>query len=106
VKFLHLTYHFQYTDLIEDLLDYHNIQDYTRYSMVEGKDDQGKHFGTQVYPGNTSVVQAQVPEESVDPLLSDLREFRDEKKAHEHLEALILPIERRLNQNHTEQTDT
>lgn len=96
MKFLHLTYHFQYTEAIEVILDDHDIQDYTRYSMVEGKDDQGKHFGSQVYPGNVSVVQAQVPKSVIEDLLDDLREFRDQNQAHEHLEALILPIERRL----------
>jgi len=96
MKLLHVTYHFQYSDFIEELLDNHEIKNYTRYPMVEGKDNQGKHFGTQVHPGNTSVVQAQVPEEGLDELLEDLREFRDAKQAHKHLDALVLPVERSL----------
>lgn len=96
MKFLHVTYHFEYTERIEEILDDHDIRDYARYDMMEGKDSDGKHFGTQVYPGNVSAVQAQVPEEKLDDLLEDFREFRDAKPAHEHLEALVLPIERRL----------
>lgn len=96
MKFLHLTYHFQYNDIIEEILDEHEIENYARYPMIEARDNQGKHFGTQVHPGNSTVVEAQVPEEVVDDLLEDLRNFRDSRKAHEHLEALILPIEKKL----------
>lgn len=96
MKFLHVTYHFEYSAAIEAILDEHEIEDYARYSMMEGKDEEGKHFGTQVHPGNVSVIQAQVPEEGLDELLESLREFREEKEVHQHLEALVLPIERRL----------
>lgn len=96
MKLLHLTYHFQYREMIQDILDHHEIENYVRYPMLEGKDNMGKHFGSQVYPGNVSVIQAQVPESELDELLNELKDFRDEKKAHEHLEALVLPIERRI----------
>jgi hypothetical protein len=58
VKFLHITYHFEFSDRIEALLDRHDIQDYVRYAMVQGKDRDGKHYGTKVYPGSAEVVQA------------------------------------------------
>lgn len=96
MKFVHITYHFEYAEQIEAILDEHEIEDYTRYGMMEGKDQKGKHFGTQVYPGNVSVVQAQVPEDRLDDLMTDLKTFKESKPAHEHLEALVLPIERRL----------
>lgn len=96
MKFVQINYHFEYADTIEDILDANGITDYARYSMMEGKNEEGKHFGTQVHPGNVSIVQAQVPEESLDRLMDDLKEFKEDKRAHEHLEALVLPIERRL----------
>jgi hypothetical protein len=96
MKLLQLSFHFEYTDLIEALLDRHEIGEYVRHSMIEGKDRDGKHFGTQVFPGSVTVVMAQVPEEKIDRLLKDLRAFRDQKDAHRHLQALVLPIERRL----------
>lgn len=96
MKFVHITYHFEYAERIEDILDKHEIQDYARYGMMEGKDEKGKHFGSQVHPGNVSVVQAQVPEDQLDDLMADLKTFKESKQAHEHLEALVLPIERRL----------
>lgn len=96
MKFLQLTYHFEYDTNIEEILDRHDVTDYVRVSMVEGRDEEGKHFGSQVHPGNTSLIQAQVDEDTVDPLLEDLGEFKREKQAHQHLEAVILPVERRL----------
>lgn len=97
MKFVHVTYHFEYNEAIEEILEDHDIEDYARYGMMEGKDEKGKHFGTQVHPGNVSIVQAQVPEETLDNLMADLKEFKESKQAHEHLEALVLPIERRLS---------
>jgi len=96
MKLLHLSFHFEYAEFIEPILDRHDIKDYARYSMVEGKDRNGKHFGTQVFPGNVTVIQGEVPDEKVDALFRDLLAFREEKEAHHHLEALILPVERRL----------
>ena len=96
MKLVHVTFHFEYTEAIEDILDEHEIQDYARYGMMEGRDEKGKHFGSQVHPGNVSVVQAQVPEQTLDGLLEDLKKFRETREAHEHLEALVLPVERRL----------
>lgn len=96
MKFVHVSYHFEYSEAIEEILDEHDVRDYVRYSMMEGRDFEGKHFGSQVHPGNVSVVQAQVEESTLDELMADLKEFKENKKAHEHLEVLVLPIERRL----------
>jgi hypothetical protein len=96
MKFLHITYHFEYSENVEAILDRHGISDFVRIPMVEGKDRDGKHYGNQVYPGNSSVVQAQVPEEALEDLLADLKEFKEEKESHYHLQALVLPVERRL----------
>ncbi len=96
MKLVAVTFHFEYTEAIEAILDRHGIADYVRFPMMEGKDAEGKHFGSQVFPGNSSVVHAQVPEDALDALLDELARFRDAKPAHRHLEALVLPIERRL----------
>ena len=96
MKLLHLTFHFEYGDIITAILDCHDINDYVRHSMVEGKDCDGKHFGTQVFPGSVTAIQAQVPEEKVDALLEDLKTFREQKDAHRHLQAVVLPLERCL----------
>jgi hypothetical protein len=96
MKFLHLTYHFEFTAAIEKILDKHGVKNFSRYPMMEGKDIDGKHFGTQVFPGNNSVVQAEIADEKVEPLLEELRTWRDAKKVHNHIRAIILPVEETL----------
>lgn len=97
MKLVQIHVHFEYTDVIDDLLDRHDIAEYVRYPMMEGRDRDGKHYGTQVFPGNFTIVQAQVPEAGIDALLEDLDRFRRQKPAHEHVQALVMPIERRLS---------
>ncbi len=97
MKLLHITFHFEYADEIEKILDKNEIENFVRYSMCEGRDRDGKHYGTQVYPGSTTVVQAQVPDEGMAQMLQDLKAFRDKKMAHRHLEAVVLPIEKLLD---------
>jgi hypothetical protein len=96
LKFVQISVHFEYGDAMEKLLDRLEIAHYVRYPMMEGRDRDGKHFGTQVFPGNFTIVQALVPAGSVDRLFEALRRFREQKPAHQHLEAIVLPIERRL----------
>lgn len=96
MKLLHLTFHFEYEEQVEVIFDDHSIENYVRFSMMDGKDRDGKHFGSQVYPGNSTVIQAQVQEESVDQLMNDLKKLKESRETLQHLEALILPIENRL----------
>ena len=96
MKLLCIVFHFEYAEDIEAILDKHNIQDFVRYPMLESKDIDGKHFGTQVYPGNSSVVQALVDTESVQLLLNDLQTFKQAKSSQSHLQAFVVPIEQRL----------
>ncbi|MFO7905668.1 MAG: hypothetical protein R6U98_23625 [Pirellulaceae bacterium] len=96
MKFLHIMVHFEFADDITRILDQHGVTTYARYPMIEGRDSTGKHYGTQVFPGNVAVIQAQVPDPKIGELMDRLQSFREEKRAHESLEALVLPVERRL----------
>ncbi|MFP4501678.1 MAG: PG0541 family transporter-associated protein [Candidatus Hydrogenedentota bacterium] len=96
MKLVHITVHFEFADIIAQILDRCGVETYIRHGMVEGKDSEGKHMGTQVFPGNLTVFNAHVPEDKLDPLFEDLRTFREEKTAHEHIQALVLPVERQL----------
>ena len=96
MKFLHITFHVEYSEDIEAILDKHDISDFVRVPMVEAKDRDGKHYGNQVYPGNSSIIQALVPDEGVDAVLDDLDAFRSAKDSHRHLQALVMPVERSL----------
>lgn len=96
MKFVHISFRFEYLEMIERILDRHQVVDFVRYPMIQGRDCDGKHYGTQVFPGSVVVVQAVVAAEGLDAILNDLQRFREEKPAHRHLQALVLPVERRL----------
>lgn len=100
MKLMQIAVHFEYTDDIEAILDRHDVQQFIQYPMMEGKDSDGKHQGTQVYPGNVTVFHAQVDPSQVDPLFNDLQQFRSAKSSHHHLQALVVPIERNLAAEH------
>lgn len=93
MKLMWIHYHFEFSDSIEDILDKWNIRNFVRYAMVAGKDHNGKHYGSKVYPGSSSVVQALVPDERVDRLLDSLKDFKESKDSHRHLTAAVLPVE-------------
>ena len=97
MKFIHITVHFEYTDEIEARLDAADVDRYACYPGMEGRDTSGKLEGTQIFPGNITVLQAIVDDDQVDRILESLRQFRDERAGHRHLEAVVLPIERRLD---------
>lgn len=96
MKLVQITVHFEYADDIEDILDALEVAHYVVYPMIEGKDHSGRHEGTQVHPGNLTVIQAQVEDDHIDATLEKLGAFRTSRKSHQHLQALVLPIERCL----------
>lgn len=96
MKLMQITYHFEFSQAIEGILDKHNVENFARCQMEEGKDCDGKHYGTQVFPGNIAIVNAKVPDEKVEPIFEDLKAFKKDKKVHHHLRAIVIPIERTL----------
>ncbi len=93
MKFVHITFRFEYTDRIDTILEDHGVVNYVRYPMVQGKGIDGKHYGSKVFPGNFTVVQAVVPDDKLDGLLADLEAFGKLKAAHHHVRAFVLPVE-------------
>lgn len=96
MKLMHITFHFEFTENIEEILDANRIENYVRYPLVQGRDREGKHLGNQAFPGSITVIQAQMPEDKIGPVFEALKEFKEAKNAHQHLEALVLPVEDRL----------
>ncbi len=93
MKLIHITFRFQYSEDIDKMLDAHGVADYARYPMVHGKDIDGKHFGSKIFPGNFTVVQAIVQDDTANALMKDLDRFRKGKRARYHLRAAVMPIE-------------
>jgi hypothetical protein len=93
MKLVQITFRFEFSDDIEEILDNHGIADFVRTPFVDSRDRDGKHFGTKIFPGSGTLVQALVEEDAVVPLLEDLRGFREKRESHRHLRALVLPVE-------------
>lgn len=94
MKLVIVSVHFEYAEAIEEIVDRHDVAHYLVYPRIEGRDSEGFHEGSQVHPGNLAAVHVRIDDEAVEGLLGDLEAFRLEKKAHHHLEAMVLPMER------------
>lgn len=96
MKLVLVTFQFQYAEEIETLLAKHGIVDLVRHPRIAGRDRDGRHDGSQAFPGHMAAIQAFVEEGRTEPLLDALRAFRDAKPAHAHLRAAVLPLDETL----------
>ena len=96
MKLLHLTFHHEFSDAVERILDRHEVSDFVLHPMLQGRDRDGKHYGSKVHPGNITLVQALVEDERIPDLLEEVNAFRDEKSSHAHLRAAVIPVERQV----------
>ncbi|MDT8444202.1 MAG: hypothetical protein RQ722_07935 [Desulfuromonadales bacterium] len=93
MKLVQLSFHFEYADRIETLLDEHQVAHFIRHPRVQVLDADGRQYGSKVFPDHMMAIQARVDDERVEKLLEDLKAFRQDKTSHEHLEAVVIPIE-------------
>jgi hypothetical protein len=93
MKLVVISVHFEYEDMIEAIVDRHPVDHYFVYPRIDGRDSEGYHEGSQVHPGNLSAIHVRLENDAVQALLDDLEHWRLEKKAHHHLEAVVLNIE-------------
>lgn len=99
MKMVHLSFHFQFVEEVERILDENEVEHYSRIAGVEGKDSSGKHEGSQVYPGNITMIFAQVQDDKLQGVLDSLTQFRDAWESHKHLQAAVLGVEQTLSQD-------
>jgi len=93
MKLVQISFHFEYADRIEALLEQHEVPHFIRHPRVQGLDVDGRQYGSKVFPGHMMVIQARLDDDRIEPLLETLEEFRTDKTSHAHLEALVLPVE-------------
>jgi len=93
MKFVHITVHFEFAEEIEDALSRCGVQDYVAYPKAIGSDVEGKHDGTQVFPGHFSVFEVLADEDCISGLMDELRHFKQANHAHEHMRAAVMPVE-------------
>ena len=97
MKLIQIHYHFEFSDAIEAILDRCDTPNFVRYAMVEAKDRDGKHYGSKVFPGSSSVVQALVSDDDMERLMEELKNFKESEDSHRHLTAVVLPVETYLD---------
>lgn len=93
MKLLHVTFQFQYADAVEAIVSERGVKDFVHHPRVSGRDRDGAHDGSQAFPGHMASIEALVDDAAMPELLDALRRFRDEKRAHAHLCAVVLPVE-------------
>lgn len=96
MKLVQIHVHDAYGLAIEALLESHGVRDLARHRRVPGRDRQAPRHDTRIFPGSLSVVQALVAASSVDSLMRDLQQFRQQHPAHEHLQAMVIDVQQVL----------
>ncbi|MDZ7826992.1 MAG: hypothetical protein U5R48_14455 [Gammaproteobacteria bacterium] len=69
MKLVMASVHFEYTDVIEQIIDRHPVPHYLVHPRIEGRDSEGFHEGSQVHPGNLAALHLRMADEDVDALL-------------------------------------
>lgn len=96
MKLVRITVQVQYTGDIERILVDRQLPAWTCQRRVAGRDLDGRHEGSQAFPGSITAFDVRTPDDRVDDLLAALEQFRDARPTHRHLEAYVLPVERTL----------
>lgn len=96
MKLLHVTFRFEFADAVTRIFDDREVSDYVRHPRTEGRDREGRHFGSQVFPGNMACIQALVSDDAVKGLLEDLKAFKEAKTPHQHLRAAVMEVGQEL----------
>ena len=95
MKLVRITFRFEFWDAVEAILDENEITDFTRVDCA-GRDRDGKHYGSKVFPGRMMLVEALVEDDATPDLLAGLRAFRESKKAQEHMRAAVIEVGEQL----------
>ncbi len=97
MKLVRIAVQVQYGDAVQGILADLGVPAWTRHERIGGRDVDGRHDGSQAFPGSMTALVARVPDDEVGPLLDALEEFRGARATHRHLEAYVVAVERSLH---------
>jgi uncharacterized protein YaaQ len=63
----------RFNDVVEEVLDDHQVKGFTEIPMVYGEGGSGKKLGSRLHPGASSLVFTVVPDDQVDSLVAALK---------------------------------
>ncbi len=81
---------------IRGVIEKHNVHSYSELRDVTGEGATGKHMGTRVWPGKSTLIFTVLPDEKKDELMTALQACARELFPGEGLRAFVLPVEETL----------
>ena len=93
MKMILIAYNQALDDEVMDALGECCLENYTKWTEVLGKGStSGPHLATHVWPKANNVLAVAADDESVEPILEEVKKLRAEL-GHEGVKAFVLPLE-------------
>ncbi len=97
MKLVLIVFNFIYDEPLRAIIERLRIPGFTEVHRVFGTGESGKRFGTHAFPGHDTMLLTVLSEAQVDPLLDELRRFKqglaERAKRHGGIKAFVLPVE-------------
>ena len=94
MKMAMISYNSAINSEIMEALEKCGIENYTKWTQVHGKGKaSGPHFGSDVWPGENSVILAAIEDEKKEELLECIEKLRV-KLGKEGVKAFVWPLEK------------
>ncbi len=97
MKLVLIVFNFIYDEPIRAIIERIRVPGFTEVHRVFGTGESGKRFGTHAFPGHDTMLLTVLSEAQVDPLLEELRQFKqglaERAKRHGGIKAFVLPVE-------------
>ena len=93
MKMVMISYNSAINSEVMEVLKKCGIENYTRWTQVQGKGKaSGSHFGSEVWPGENSVIFSAMEHEKVEDLLKYIKDLR-RRLGREGIKAFVWPLE-------------
>ena len=93
MKMVMISYNSAIESEVMDIFKKCDIENYTKWTQVQGKGKtSGPHLGSEVWPGENSVIFTAIEDEKKEALLEYIKKLRV-KLGKEGVKAFVLPIE-------------
>lgn len=96
MQLVQITFHFEFWGKIEAILDQEGINQFVRFPTVQGKDDEGKHMAARCTPAPCPWCRSRSRTKISTVSSRPSKNFREERKAHSHLNVVTLFVGQRL----------
>ncbi len=93
MKMVMVSYNSAIDSEVMEALEKCGIENYTKWIRVQGKGKtSGPHFGSEVWPGENSVIFSAIEDGKIEDLLKNIKDLRT-KLGKEGIKAFIWPLE-------------